>query len=200
MGFFDMFGKADNGSVGQPASTPAAGPVEVNGAVQSMAAPEKLPAAAAAETLTVSSVTGWPIDNVYGYLHKNYEDKGFSDAMVKSDLAFRDLNMNIIRNHILMVFKEVNLKYEVMRQNLSANVEKCKGAGLLTVVEDVEKRISLIDAHVKVLKDLEEDFRNNAQEVSVPLQSYECGFLRGIATIALSGDSGMNLPSSPVAD
>jgi hypothetical protein len=40
--------------------------------------------------------TGWPIDVIYGYLHKNYESKGFDDAMLKGDLAFRDMNMNLI--------------------------------------------------------------------------------------------------------
>ena len=51
-------------------------------------------------TLTVTYATGWPIDVIYGYLHKNYEEKGFDDAMIKSDLAFRDINMDIIRNKI----------------------------------------------------------------------------------------------------
>ena len=36
------------------------------------------------------------------------------------------------------------------------------------------------------LEKLEQDFRSNANEASVPLQSYDCGFLRGIATIALT--------------
>ena len=34
--------------------------------------------------MTISYATGWPIDIIYGYLHKNYEEKGFNDAMVKS--------------------------------------------------------------------------------------------------------------------
>ena len=42
---------------------------------------------------------------IYGYLHKNYEEKGLNDAMVKSDLAFRDMNMGIARNKILMIFR-----------------------------------------------------------------------------------------------
>ena len=29
------------------------------------------------KTLTVSYATGWPIDVIYGYLHKNYEEKSF---------------------------------------------------------------------------------------------------------------------------
>ena len=79
------------------------------------------------KTLTVSYATGWPIDIIYGYLHKNYEEKGFNDAMVKDDLAFRDMNMSIIRNKILMVFRETNLNYDVMRRDLETRINTCNG-------------------------------------------------------------------------
>ena len=138
------------------------------------------------KTLTVSYATGWPIDVIYGYLHKNYEEKGFNDAMVKGDLTFRDLNMAIIRNKILMVFREINLNYDVMRRDLETRIETCTTAGLLTTLSELEKQIAIINAHKAELAQLEQDFRNNANEASVPLQSYDCGFLRGVATIAMS--------------
>ena len=141
------------------------------------------------KTLTVSYATGWPIDVVYGYLHKNNEEKGFNDAMVKSDLTFRDMNMSIIRNKILMVFREINLNYDVMKRDLEIRMDTCSAAGLLSTVSELEKTMSTIKAHKAELKELEEDFRNNEKEASIPLQSYECGFLRGIATIAL-GNAG----------
>ena len=139
--------------------------------------------------LKVSYATGWPIDIIYGYLHKNNEEKGFNDAMVRSDLAFRDMNMSIIKNKILMVFREINLNYDVMKRDLEIRMDTCKAAGLLTTVSELEKKMSTIKAHKAELEKLEEDFRNNEKEASIPLQSYECGFLRGIATIAL-GNAG----------
>ena len=57
--------------------------------------------------------------------------------------------------------------------------------------------MSLIKSHKEELKQLEIDFRNNANEASIPLQSYDCGFLRGIATIALSGAKGSVVPKVP---
>lgn len=139
--------------------------------------------------LTVSYATGWPIDVIYGYLQKNNEEKGFSDALVKSDLAFRDMNMNIIRNKILMVFREINLNYDVMKCKLEINMETCSAAGLLSTVYELEKSMSIIKAHQAELQELEDNFRNSQKEASIPLQSYECGFLRGIATIALGNPS-----------
>ena len=149
--------------------------------------------------LTVSYATGWPIDVIYGYLHKNYEEKGFEDAMLRNDLAFRDMNMGIIRNKILMVFREINLNYDVMKSDLESRIDTCRAAGLLTTVSDIEKSMTIIKTHKEELRQLEEDFRSNANEASIPLKSYDCGFLRGVATIALSS-SGNNvaMPASSV--
>ena len=143
----------------------------------------------ASAPLTVSYATGWPIDLIYGYLHKNYEEKGYSDAMLNSNLTFRDMNMSIIRNKILMIFREVNLKYNGMKRDLDTRIETCNAAGLLTTVAELEKQMSAIVSHKNELAKLEEDFRNNANEASVPLMSYECGFLRGVSAIAMSTPS-----------
>lgn len=145
--------------------------------------------------LTVSYATGWPIDLIYGYLHKNYEEKGYSDAMLNSNLTFRDMNMSIIRNKILMIFREVNLKYSAMKRDLDTRIETCNAAGLLTTVAELEKQLSVIISHTNELARLEEDFRNNANEASVPLMSYECGFLRGVSAIAMSTPS--KAPTAP---
>lgn len=149
--------------------------------------------------LTVSYATGWPIDVIYGYLHKNYEQKGFDDALVKSDLTFRDMNVNIIRNKILMVFREINLNYDVMKHDLQTRWDTCSAAGLLTTVSDIEKRMTIIDTHKSELCRLEDDFRNGRNEASIPLQSYECGFLRGIASVAMGGLGSKSVPVTKMA-
>ena len=149
--------------------------------------------------LTVSYATGWPIDVIYGYLHKNYEDKGYNDAMLRYDLKFRDMNMDIIKNKIIMVFREINLNYDVMKSDLESRIETCSSVGLLTEVSDLEKKLSVVNSHKEELRQLETDFRNNSNEASIPLKSYECGFLRGIATIALSSTgTTISMPSATI--
>ena len=196
MGFFNFLNKKSDNESAATVSLPVVEPSEAKEEVESVA-PVKAEDSNVNKPLTVSYATGWPIDVIYGYLHKNFEDKGFADAMVKSDLAFRDLNMSLIRNKILMVFREVNLNYDVMKQDLQVRIDNCNAAGLLATVAEIEKTMSLIKSHKEELKQLEIDFRNNANEVSIPLQSYDCGFLRGIATIALSGAKGSIVPKVP---
>ena len=100
-----------------------------------------------------------------------------------------------------MIFREVNLKYSAMKRDLDTRIETCNAAGLLTTVAELEKQLSVIVSHTNELARLEEDFRNNANEASVPLMSYECGFLRGVSAIAMSTPAkapavpGVSMPS-----
>ena len=149
--------------------------------------------------LTVSYATGWPIDIIYGFLNKDYESKGYEDAILNSNLTFRDMNIKIIRHKILMVFREINLKYEAMKQDFETRIETCNSAGLLTTATDLNKQLAVIYAHIKELSRLENDFQNNAKEASVSIMSYECGFLRGVSTIAMAGSTKNQVHSTPVA-
>ena len=85
-----------------------------------------------------------------------------------------------------MVFHEVKLNYDMMEKDIETRMNTCSAAGLLTTLADLEKRMSVINTHKAELERLERDFRNNDSEASVPLQSYNCGFLRGVATIVMT--------------
>lgn len=189
MGFFNLFNKKSDNGAKLSVSLPVIDPAEAKEEIKSVETPVTAPTNEE-KPMTISYATGWPIDVIYGYLHKSYESKGFDDAMLKSDLAFRDLNMSLIKNKILMAFREINLNYEVMKQDLQTRIDNCNAAGLLTTVSELEKTMSTINAHKEELRILEADFRNNANEASIPLQSYDCGFLRGIASIQMCGTNG----------
>ena len=156
------------------------------------------PEASENKPLTVSYATGWPIDIIYGYLHKNYEEKGFGDSMIKNDLAFRDMNMNIIKNKILMVFREINLNYDVMKRDVETRMDTCSAAGLISTVTELENQMSIINTHKQELEQLEREFKTDDQ-ASVPLQSYNCGFLRGVATIAMTSPRRKVMPKIDVS-
>ena len=187
MGLFSFLNRKNESGNAAISMLPVINPVEQAEEEVSSVMTTTEPESSENKPLTVSYATGWPIDIIYGYLHKNYEEQGFKDAMTNSDLAFRDLNIDIIRNRILMVFREINLNYDVTKNDIEIRMETCRTAGLLSTVSDLEKTMSIVSAHKEELKKLEDDFRNDTNEASIPLKSYECGFLRGVATIALSG-------------
>lgn len=202
MGIFNLFNrKTENPKFSMQAPSEVEAEQEVGQASETQNVPEVN--STSSKPLTVSYATGWPIDVIYGYLHKNYEEKGYADAMLNSNLTFRDMNMAIIRNKMLMVFREVNLKYDAMARDIQTRIDTCNAAGLLTSVAELEKQMAVINTHKGELSQLELDFRNNANEASVPLMSYECGFLRGVSAIAMSAPAqttpqpSVQIPSTP---
>ena len=48
--------------------------------------------------ITISWGTGMPIDIIFNFIHKNFEEEGFQDALVNSDITYRDTKEKIIRN------------------------------------------------------------------------------------------------------
>lgn len=198
MKFFDIFTKPTHETKAISVTMPVEGPTEAKEEVCGETVEAK--PSAARQPLTVSYATGWPIDVIYGYLNKNNEDRGYEDAMVNCNLTFRDMNKSIIKNKILMVFREVNLKYDVYRQDLQSKKGVCTAAGLMADVANIEKTILLVDAHKEEIKKLEDDFRAEGSETSVPLQSYECGFLRGLSVVATGGIIDRNTETRTVSD
>ena len=118
--------------------------------------------------------------------------------MIKSDLTFRDMNMNIIKTKILMVFREINLNYDVMKRDIETRMDTCSAAGLISTVSELENQMAIITTHKQELEQLEREFKTDDQ-ASVPLQSYNCGFLRGIATIAMTSPQRKAMPQANIA-
>lgn len=138
-----------------------------------------------AKPLTITYGTGFPIDVVYGYMRKDYSEQGYNDAMTSSDITFKDINKNIIQNKVLVVFKQVKLKYEVMITDIEQRVNACSEAGLVGTVQQLQRDKSVLQHHLNEVKLLEEKFRSGDVETISCLQTYEIGFLKGLAASAV---------------
>ena len=170
MGLFSFLNRKNESGNAAISMLPVINPVEQAEEEVSSVMTTTEPESSENKPLTVSYATGWPIDIIYGYLHKNYEEKGFGDSMIKSDLTFRDMNMNIIKNKILMVFREINLNYDVMKRDIETRMDTCSAAGLISTVSELENQMSIITTHKQELEQLEREFKADDQ-ASVPLQS-----------------------------
>lgn len=138
----------------------------------------------------------WPIAILYRELRKDYKTQGYNDAMVNSNAVFRDMNKDIIFNNILMMFREVRLRYTVMQSQVTTGKSRCEQMGLFDDVVRLSQREAVIQQHVADIDKLEESFRMGKDEGANPLKSYECGFLRGVSVQALSVTSTMmDMPS-----
>ena len=53
--------------------------------------------------ITIIWGTGMPIDVIFNFIHKNFEEEGFQDALVNQDVAYRDIKEKIICNDLDML-------------------------------------------------------------------------------------------------
>ena len=181
MGLFSFLNRKNESGNAAISMLPVINPVEQAEEEVSSVMTTTEPESSENKPLTVSYATGWPIDIIYGYLHKNYEEKGFGDSMIKSDLTFR-----------------INLNYDVMKRDIETRMDTCSAAGLISTVSELENQMSIITTHKQELEQLEREFKADDQ-ASVPLQSYNCGFLRGVATIAMTSPQRKTMPQASIA-
>ena len=52
------------------------------------------------EVITIKWGMGMPIDIIFNFIHKNFEEEGFQDALVNCDITYRDTKEKIIRNDL----------------------------------------------------------------------------------------------------
>ena len=78
--------------------------------------------------ITITWGTGMPIDVIFNFIHKNFEEEGFQDALVNSDIAYRDIREKIIRNDLEMLFKRIILRYKRDVRELEFKIDNARKA------------------------------------------------------------------------
>ena len=84
------------------AETPIESPETNNGSDDST---PKEPSENKQKVITIKWGTGMPIDVIFNFIHKDFEEEGYQDALVNSDLQYRETKEGIIRNDLKMLFK-----------------------------------------------------------------------------------------------
>ena len=62
--------------------------------------------------ITITWGTGMPIDVIFAFIHRDFEEQGYQDALVNSDLRYREMKEGIIRNDLRMLFRRISLRYQ----------------------------------------------------------------------------------------
>lgn len=72
---------------------------------------------------TVHYGTKMPIDAIYAYINRDYEQSGYDDAMVNADSTYKDSKKNIIKNELRRLFEQVTLRYRNDLRDIEVQIE-----------------------------------------------------------------------------
>ena len=131
--------------------------------------------------ITITWGTGLPIDVIFNFIHKNFEEEGFQDALVNCDITYRDAKEKIIRNDLEMLFKRIILKYKSDIRVVNVKIENANKAMALAAAADMEALRATYEEHLTEIKEMQSQLDANDPKMTTMIESYRRGFLKGIA-------------------
>lgn len=136
--------------------------------------------------ITISWGTGMPIDVIFNFIHKNFEEEGFQDALVNCDITYRDSKEKIIRNDLEMLFKRIILKYKCDIRVVNVKIENAHKALALSAAADMEALRTTYEEHLTEIHEMRSQLEANDPKMLTMIESYRRGFLKGISANAVN--------------
>ena len=131
--------------------------------------------------ITITWGTGMPIDVIFNFIHKNFEEEGFQDALVNCDITYRDAKEKIIHNDLEMLFKRIILKYKSDIRVVNVKIENAHKALALAAASDLDALRATYEEHLTEIQEMQSQLDANDPKMTTMIESYRRGFLKGIA-------------------
>ena len=133
------------------------------------------------EIIAITYGTGMPIDIIYAYIGKDYEDDGYKDALVNSSVEYCKAKENIILNKLQQLFRQVSLSYKGEIRNLEVQIENSKSLFNLTSAAMLEARKETCEEHIEEINQMLEKLKAEDPEMMTMIDSYRRGFSKGFS-------------------
>lgn len=179
MGLFSIFNRPRNGHNHN---------FDFNGAVGDIPETtfiEKEEPATTPEEKTVSQTTGG-IQVLYEFLDKNYESKGYNDALINPDTTHLDQNIIALKNDLERCIRKVKTFYEDFIRQINFHISSRSRSGMIEMVEELTIKKETAESHIKQVIEIEEQARQNIGVGHGIIISYTRGFRNGLAAITSS--------------
>jgi hypothetical protein len=138
------------------------------------------------EMIRIQCGTGKPIDVVYAYLEGDYDIKGYEDAICVPDNSYKEKNKVLIRSKLEVIIKRILQVYESKLREIDFHIESRRDSGLFDIVKELESTKKTFEEHKETLIAMEKEIQDdNIYYVRRMLDSYDCGFLKGLAALSL---------------
>ena len=136
--------------------------------------------------ITITWGTGMPIDVIFNYIHKNFEEEGFQDALVNQDVSYRDTKEQIIRHDLEMLFTRIILRYKSDIRVVEFKIDNARKAYALAAAASLDSLKQTYEEHLAEIEDMKELLDANDPKMTTMIDSYRRGFMKGITASAIN--------------
>jgi hypothetical protein len=122
-----------------------------------------------------------PITIIYDRLQTDYEAQGYKDAIRNPDLAYKDGYIVLMKSKLKLLIREVRVIYNDELCNIEADIKSLSEAGLVNTIDSLNAMKQKLTLHLETIIQMEADLEADKDYMTGIFQSYERGFLNGLA-------------------
>ncbi|PWV54448.1 hypothetical protein [Chitinophaga sp. S165] len=121
---------------------------------------------------------------LYDFLDKNYESKGYNDALINPDTTHLDQNVIALKNDLERSIRKVKTFYEDFIRQINFHITSRSRSGMIDTVEELTVKKEIAESHIIQVKEIEEQAKLNEGVGHGIVISYSRGFRNGLAAIS----------------
>lgn len=130
------------------------------------------------------NLTSGGIYLLYDFLDKNYEVKGYDDALINPDTTHLEQNVTALKNDLERAIRKVKTFYEDLIREINFHISSRGRSGMIDTVEELTVKKETAENHISQVIEIEEQARENQGVGHGIIISYTRGFKNGLAAIS----------------
>lgn len=127
---------------------------------------------------------GGGIHLLYEFLDKNYESKGYNDALMNPDTTHLEQNVIALKNDLERSIRKVKTFYEDFIRQINFHITSRSRSGMVDTVEELTMKKEIAESHIRQVIEIEEQAKLNEGVGHGIIISYTRGFRNGLAAIS----------------
>jgi len=123
-------------------------------------------------------------DAWFQFLEKNYEKKGYDDALINPDNTHLEQNIAALKNELQRTIRKVKTFYEDFIREINFHITSRTRSGMVDTVEELNAKKETAESHIRQVLEIEQEANESRGVAEGIVLSYTRGFRNGLAAIS----------------
>jgi hypothetical protein len=124
------------------------------------------------------------INLLFQFLEKNYEKKGYDDALINPDSTHLEQNIAALKNELQRTIRKVKTFYEDFIREINFHISSRTRSGMIDTVEELNAKKETAESHIRQVLEIEQEANESRGVAEGIVLSYTRGFRNGLAAIS----------------
>ena len=124
------------------------------------------------------------IQLLFQFLDKNYEHKGYDDALINPDSTHLEQNVEALKNDLGLITMKIKTYYSAFINEINFHISSRSRSGMIDTVDELNGKKETAETYIKQVLDIENDLKENKGIGQGVILSYTKGFRNGLAAIS----------------